>query len=141
MQGVALLPIATANAQSPDVQFAVTQVSAGIHVIKAEVASNDTQRELGLMYRTQLGSSEGMVFVFGYKARQCMWMKNTLLPLSVAFIDEAGRILNIEDMLPQTLNEHCSNAPAAFALEMNLGWFQKHGIARGQTIKGLPGAS
>lgn len=125
--------------QAPSLEFPVTQLSAGIHVIKAEVAAADAQREQGLMFRRQLEPNQGMVFIFDYKARQCMWMKNTLLPLSVAFMDESGKILNIEDMQPQTLNDHCSLAPASFALEMNLGWFAKHGIGKGQIIQGLPG--
>lgn len=109
-----------------------------MYVIKAEVASTDAQREYGLMYRDKLGQNEGMVFLFGAPAGVCMWMKNTPLPLSVAFIDTAGKIVNIEDMRPQTTNSHCAKKPIAYALEMNLGWFKQKNIRAGSTITGLP---
>ncbi len=126
------------QAQDALVDFPTTNLSIGINLIKAEVATNDPQREQGLMFRRELASNAGMVFLFDQKSRQCMWMKNTYLPLSVAFMDETGSILNIEDMQPQTLDSHCSKGPASYALEMNLGWFAKHGIKAGQSIKGLP---
>lgn len=120
--------------------FPVTQLNSGIHVIKAEVASNEAQREQGLMFREKMGANEGMVFVFDGPVGACMWMKNTLLPLSVAFIDDDGRIVNIEDMKPQTLDSHCAKKLVRYALEMNLGWFKQKAIKPGSVIEGLPRA-
>ncbi|MDC8757642.1 DUF192 domain-containing protein [Janthinobacterium fluminis] len=121
-------------------RFASTQLSAGIHLISAEVAASDAQREQGLMFREKMPNNAGMVFVFDAPATQCMWMKNTLLPLSVAFIDAEGKIVNIEDMQPQTLDSHCSKkaVPVRYALEMNLGWFKQKNIKPGTVIGNLP---
>ncbi len=131
-----VLSMLPAHAQQPS--FPVTSLTAGMHLIKAEVAATDAQREYGLMYRNKLGQNEGMVFLFGAPAGVCMWMKNTPLPLSVAFIDAAGKIVNIEDMRPQTTNSHCAKKPIAYALEMNLGWFKQKNIRAGSNIAGLP---
>ena len=127
-----------AQAQGAPVEFAVIPLSAGIHVIRAEVAATPTDRARGLMHRPQMGANQGMVFLFDQPAALCMWMKNTLIPLSVAFIADDGRILNIEDMAPQTEDNHCAAKPARYALEMNRGWFAKHGISAGMKISGLP---
>ena len=113
------------------------QLQTGLYLIKAEVAANYTTRMQGLMQREKMGANEGMLFVFPERDKQCMWMKNTLLPLSVAFIDESGVILNVEDMQPQTENSHCSVKPARYALEMNLGWFKTKNIKPGAKIAGL----
>lgn len=119
-------------------KFPVISLNAGIHVIKAEVAATEAQRQQGLMYREKLGPNEGMIFLFGAPAGVCMWMKNTLLPLSVAFIDDTGKIVNIEDMEPQTLDSHCAKRPVTYALEMNRGWFKQKNIKPGTVIDGLP---
>jgi uncharacterized membrane protein (UPF0127 family) len=92
---------------------------------------------IGLMQRRSMPANQGMLFVFTQPQRHCMWMKNTLLPLSVAFLDDEGRILNVEDMQPQTEDNHCAARPARFALEMNLGWFRQKGIRPGQKIDGV----
>ena len=118
--------------------FPSTTLNIGIHMIKAEVAVSDEQRAQGLMFREKMAPNEGMVFRFPETRHVCMWMKNTLLPLSVAFIDEKGRIINIEDMQPQTLNAHCAKKPARFALEMNQGWFRQKNIRSGLQVTGLP---
>ncbi len=118
--------------------FPSTTLSIGVHLIKAEVAVSDEQRAQGLMFREKMAPNEGMVFRFPETRHICMWMKNTLLPLSVAFIDEKGRIINIEDMQPQTLNAHCAKKPARFALEMNQGWFRQKNIRSGVQVTGLP---
>jgi uncharacterized membrane protein (UPF0127 family) len=115
----------------------VMELNAGIHVIRAELAYTDAVRMQGLMYRKQLGPNQGMLFVFPELGRECMWMKNTLIPLSVAFMDEKGAILNIEDMAPQTENSHCSKGPARYALEMDVGWFKSHGMSAGGRIGGI----
>lgn len=116
------------------------QLSAGMHLIQAEVAATEEQREQGLMYRDKMPANAGMLFVFGNPSTQCMWMKNTPLPLSVAFIDASGKIVNIEDMQPHTLDSHCSTktVPVRYALEMNLGWFKQKNIKPGMSIGNLP---
>jgi uncharacterized membrane protein (UPF0127 family) len=119
-------------------KFPVAPLNIGIHMIRAEVAANDADRQQGLMFRRSMGSNEGMVFVFDAPAKVCMWMKNTYLPLSVAFLDQEGRILNIEDMQPQTTESHCASKPARYALEMNQGWFRKKNISSGAQVTGIP---
>ena len=113
------------------------ELSAGFHRIEAEVAADNTNRMHGLMQRRSMQANQGMLFVFPILDRHCMWMRNTLLPLSVAFLDEQGRILNVEDMQPQTDTSHCAVAPARFALEMNLGWFSSKGLKPGLRIGGI----
>ncbi|MFM9434593.1 uncharacterized protein ACFDR9_001652 [Janthinobacterium sp. CG_23.3] len=133
--------LASAGAATAQNQaFGTAQLSAGMHLIQAEVAASDAQREQGLMFREKMANNAGMVFVFTGPATQCMWMKNTLLPLSVAFIDAEGKIVNIEDMQPQTLDSHCSKkaVPVRYALEMNLGWFKQKNIKPGTVIGNLP---
>lgn len=126
---------ACAGAQQTSLK--TTRLSAGMHMITAEVAASDPERQQGLMYREKMANNHGMVFVFDQPNTQCMWMKNTFLPLSIAFIDEQGKIVNIEDMQPQTLESHCSAKPVKYALEMNLGWFKAKNIKPGMTIQGL----
>lgn len=107
------------------------------HEIRAEVASTEAQRVRGLMYRDKLAQNSGMIFVYPRTGIMSMWMKNTPVPLSVAFIDEKGRILNIEDMAPYSEQAHGSSGAAAYALEMNRGWFAKKGIKPGDRVQGL----
>ena len=113
------------------------ELSASIHRIRAEVANTDSTRTEGLMYRKSMPVNDGMLFVFDQTAQHCMWMRNTLIPLSVAFLDGQGRIINVEEMLPQTENNHCAEKPAKFALEMNAGWFKNRGIGAGMPITGI----
>ena len=127
-----LLVSTQALAQMPRIEL-----SASFHRIDAEVAADQQNRMQGLMNRRSMAANQGMLFVFTHPDRHCMWMRNTLLPLSVAFLDEQGRILNIEDMKPQTENNHCASSPARFALEMNQGWFASKGIKVGQRIGGV----
>ena len=134
---VLLLAAAPALAQ----QLPVVQLNAGMHLIRAEVAADFASRAQGLMYRPAMPSNAGMLFIFDEAAAQCMWMKNTLIPLSVAFIDEHGAVINIEDMAPQTEDSHCARKPARYALEMNRGWFAARGIKPGSRIGGIPGAN
>ncbi|AKJ70725.1 hypothetical protein ABW99_19625 [Pandoraea thiooxydans] len=129
----------TATAQiKPASQFPTTELTAGIYLIKAEVAANEPDREQGLMYRTQLPANQGMLFIFEQPAGHCFWMKNTFLPLSIAFLADDGTIVNIERMAPQTENNHCPTQAVRFALEMNQGWFSEKGIKPGMRISGLP---
>lgn len=115
----------------------IMELTVGIHVIKAEVAANDAQRQQGLMHREKMAQNEGMLFVFDGPAKVCMWMKNTRIPLSVAFIDMDGKIVNIEDMKPHSLESHCGKRLVRYALEMNQGWFLQKNINPGNTINGL----
>jgi uncharacterized membrane protein (UPF0127 family) len=113
------------------------ELAAGFHRIEAEVAATNPARMQGLMHRRAMPDQRGMLFVFPQNAQHCMWMKNTFLPLSVAFLDEEGRITNIEDMQPQTETNHCAARPARYALEMNLGWFARRGLKAGDAIGGI----
>ena len=118
-------------------QLPLLELSAGMHRIEAEVAATPESRQTGMMLRTTMAPQRGMLFVFTDTAKHCMWMRNTLLPLSVAFLDETGRIINVEDMQPKTENNHCAARPARYALEMNLGWFRSRGVVAGFSITGI----
>ncbi len=115
----------------------VLELTSGMYRIEAEVAATDPHRQLGLMNRKSMPPQRGMLFVFNHENTHCMWMRNTLLPLSVAFMDASGTIINIEDMQPQTEDNHCARRPARFALEMNAGWFAQRGIKPGARISGI----
>jgi len=115
----------------------VRVLTAGMYRIQAEVASTDATRTRGLMFRKELAPNSGMLFVFEQPSMQCFWMRNTLLPLSIAFILDDGTITNIADMAPMTENSHCSTAPVRYTLEMEQGWFEKHGITAGKKITGI----
>ena len=118
-------------------QLPLLELFAGMHRIEAEVAATSESRQIGMMQRTIMAPQRGMLFVFPEVAAHCMWMRNTLLPLSVAFLDEKGRIINIEDMQPKTDDNHCARKPARYALEMNLGWFKSRGLSAGFSITGI----
>jgi uncharacterized membrane protein (UPF0127 family) len=132
---VALIETVTANAQQA--ALPVVEISAGVHLIRAELADSYATRMQGLMYRESLARNAGMLFDFEEADIHCMWMKNTLIPLSVAFIDDQGTIANIADMKPQTEQSHCASRRVRFALEMNQGWFAERGIRPGQKLRGL----
>ena len=102
--------------------------------IRAEVADTPAAREQGLMFRTTLAADQGMLFVYPNDARHCMWMRNTYVPLSVAFVDAQGRVLNTDEMAPQTDAIHCAAGPARYVLEMPAGWFQQHGVGAGTRL-------
>jgi uncharacterized membrane protein (UPF0127 family) len=123
-----------------DVTFKTSSVKVGSHPLKVEVAADEEQHLQGLMYRKSLGREEGMLFIFDEPAYHSMWMKNTLIPLSVAFIDRNGVILNILDMEPQTLDSHMAAGPAVYAIETNKGWFAEKKIKPGDKVTGLPKA-
>jgi uncharacterized membrane protein (UPF0127 family) len=135
---VAFAAIASsANAQL-NIGLRTIQMKVGIYSIQAEVADSPDLREVGLMNRTSLSTNSGMLFIFEQKAGNCFWMKNTKLPLSIAFIADDGKIVNIEEMQADTTNNHCPKAPIRYALEMNKGWFSERVIVPGNTIQGLP---
>lgn len=136
---LALGAIATAAAaQDAPQQLPAIQLTAGIHNIQAQVAQTPEQRATGLMFRPAMPTNDGMLFAFEEAGVQCFWMKNTLLPLSAAFIADDGTVVNIEDMKPKTLDSHCSKKPVRFVLEMNQGWFAKRGIKAGDKLSGTP---
>ena len=120
-------------------ELPVVQLNAGMHLIRAEVADNMSARTTGLMHRKSMAQNAGMVFVFEENAAHCMWMKNTLIPLSVAFIDDRGGIVNIADMEPHSEASHCATRPVRYALEMNRGWFAARGVKPGSRLGGIPG--
>ncbi len=113
-------------------------LNAGMHNIRAEVAHTPEQRQKGLMYRRDLGSHDGMLFVFEQPSPQCFWMKNTPTPLTIAFVADDGRIVNLADMKPFDEASHCSTKPVRFVLEMHQGWFAKRGIKAGFKLSGEP---
>lgn len=110
----------------------------GTHQIKAEVASTPASQQLGLMYRKSMPDGQGMLFIFNQKAGHCFWMKNTPLALAIAFIDDDGKIVNIEEMPPLTEESFCPKKPVRYALEMNTRWFEKRSINSGKVVAGLP---
>ena len=112
-----------------------------MHLIQAELAQTPDERSIGLMFRKTMGVNEGMLFAFEQPATQCFWMKNTLLPLDIAFVTADGTVVNIDAMKPQSLESHCSTKPVPFVLEMNVGWFAKRGIKAGFKLKGAPFAN
>jgi uncharacterized membrane protein (UPF0127 family) len=133
-----LLLASAAHAGDEPQELPVTGLNAGIHRILAQVATTPRQRSTGLMFRQAMAPNEGMLFIFDRPQQQCFWMKNTLLPLSAAFLAEDGSIVNIEEMQPESLETHCSTKPVRFVLEMHQGWFAKRGIAAGTRIEGWP---
>ena len=136
---LALAVLASAAfAQEPQMNLPRVKLSAGMHVIDAQVAATPEQRMTGLMHRKEMPQHEGMLFVFESPSQQCFWMKNTLLPLSIAFLADDGTIVNIAEMKPQTLDSHCSEKPVRYVLEMNTGWFAKKGVKPGQKLAGTP---
>jgi uncharacterized membrane protein (UPF0127 family) len=133
-----LLCASVAWAQQGPQHLPAIQLGAGIHLIHAEVAQSEEEHEIGLMNRTDLGTNDGMIFIFERSGQQCFWMKNTLIPLAVAFIGDDGTVVNVDEMKAQTLDPHCSTQPVRFVLEMNKGWFSKRGIRAGSKLSGPP---
>lgn len=137
--GLAVVLGNTLQAQNtPQLDLPRIKLSAGMHLIDTTVAATPEQRSTGLMFRKEMPTAEGMLFVFEQAEVQCFWMKNTLLPLTAAFVADDGTIVNLVDMKPQTLDSHCSKQPVRFVLEMNQGWFDKKGIKAGFKLGGRP---
>lgn len=110
------------------------------HRLNVEVAETLAERRQGLMERTHLPADQGMLFVFEDDLKRCLWMKNTPLPLSAAFLDAQGYIINILALHPHDESPRCSAAPARFALEVPQGWFEAHGVVPELQVRGLPAA-
>ena len=122
----------------PQLDLKRVRINAGMYQIDAQVAAMPLERQIGLMYRKEMPQQEGMLFVFEQASPQCFWMKNTLLPLTAAFVADDGRIVNLVDMKPQTTDNHCSEEPVRYVLEMNQGWFAKKNIKKGFRLTGSP---
>ena len=123
---------------APQMNLPRVKLSAGMHLIDAQVAASSATRATGLMHRRDMPQTEGMLFVFEQPTVQCFWMKNTLLPLTAAFVEDDGTIVNLADMKPQTTESHCSAKPVRYVLEMNQGWFGKKGLKAGFKLGGTP---
>lgn len=134
----AVMPGALLSQQLPQPTLRTTKLTAGIHVITAEVAATSQARTIGLMMRERLAPNHGMVFVFEDKSQHCFWMRNTLIPLSIAFVEDDGTIVSIADMAPKSEASTCPPRAVRYALEMEQGWFAKRGVAAGSKITGLP---
>ena len=128
---------AQSAAEQPQQLQAIT-LSAGMHNIRAELALTPEQRQKGLMYRRDLATHQGMLFVFEDATPQCFWMRNTPTPLTIAFVADDGSIVNLADMKPFDESSHCSARPVRYVLEMNQGWFAKRGIKAGFKLVGAP---
>ena len=134
-----LAACAVATAQTaPQPRLETVQLTAGMHLIRAELAVTPVQQSTGMMFRREMATNEGMLFVNADSGTRCFWMRNTLIPLTIAFIAEDGTIVNLADMQPQSDESHCSTGPVRYALEMNQGWFAKRGIKAGQRLHGGP---
>jgi uncharacterized membrane protein (UPF0127 family) len=136
---ITAMPLAPARAQSaePNPPLPHVFLQAGIHRIKAEVADSPAERSRGLMLRKSLQQNSGMLFVFEKTALHCFWMKNTLVPLTIAFLDEDGTIVTLADMQPHDESSHCPERPVRHALEMEQGWFKGKGLKAGDRIGGV----
>ena len=138
LAAAALAALPAAAQDGPQLNLQRVELTAGMHRIDAQVALAPQERQTGLMHRKEMPQHEGMLFVFEQPATQCFWMKNTLLPLTAAFLEDDGTIANLADMKPQTLDSHCSAKPVRYVLEMNQGWFAKRGIQAGAKLGGAP---
>ena len=134
----ALVLACAVHADEPQMNLPRVKLTTGMHAIDAQVAATPDQRMTGLMFRKEMPQNEGMLFVFEAPSEQCFWMKNTLLPLSIAFVADDGTIVNIDEMKAQTLDSHCSAKPVRYVLEMNTGWFARKGIKAGAKLIGPP---
>ena len=130
------MPGWSAAQEAPQLNLQRTKLSAGMYVIDAQLALTPQERQTGLMLRKDMPQHEGMLFVFEQASEQCFWMKNTLLPLTAAFVADDGTIVNTADMKPETTDSHCSAKPVRYVLEMNKGWFAKKGIKPGSKLSG-----
>jgi len=137
---VGLLAFAVAVPVLADGPLKVISLAVGKHPIRVEVVQKDEDLARGLMFREKLGKNDGMLFIFADPGYHSMWMMNTLIPLSVAFLDRDGVILNIEDMEPKTTDSHMAAGPAVYAVETNKGWFAERKLKPGDKVTGLPGA-
>lgn len=130
--------LSTSTYAQQNIGLPTIELKIGIYRIQAELADTPKAREIGLMNRTSMPTNSGMLFIFEQKAGHCFWMNNTKIPLSIAFIADDGRIVNIEEMQAETTNNHCPKTAVRYALEMNKQWFSERVIVPGTVIQGLP---
>ena len=135
---LAFINLSAVAQESPQTNLPRLKLQAGMYQIDAQVAQTPDQRSTGLMFRTEMPAHEGMLFVFEQASTQCFWMKNTLLPLTAAFVADDGTVVNLADMKPQTTDSHCSSKPVRYVLEMHQGWFAKKGFKAGMRLGGSP---
>ena len=121
---------------APQMGLERTQLMAGMHRLDVQLAQTQEQRQIGLMWRKDMPQHEGMLFIFDQASTQCFWMRNTLIPLTAAFLEDDGTIVNLADMKPLSDDSHCSTKPVRFVLEMNQGWFAKRQIKPGFKLGG-----
>ncbi len=133
-----LLHTGAQSQEEPQTNLPRIVLSAGMYQIDTQLALTPEHRQVGLMFRKSMPQHEGMLFVFEQPSQQCFWMKNTILPLTAAFVADDGTIVNLEDMKPKTTNPHCSAKPVRYVLEMNQGWFAKKGFKAGTKLGGKP---
>jgi uncharacterized membrane protein (UPF0127 family) len=124
--------------RGPQPRLPTVQLTAGMHLIHAELAVTPEQQATGMMFRREMGANEGMLFVNEDSGKRCFWMHNTLIPLTIAFLADDGTIVNLADMQPQSDASHCSAAPVRYALEMRQGWFAQRGLKAGLRLRGAP---
>ena len=135
---LAFINLSAVAQESPQTNLPRLKLQAGMYQIDAQVAQTPDQRSTGLMFRTEMPAHEGMLFVFEQASTQCFWMKNTLLPLTAAFVADDGTVVNLADMKPQSTDSHCSSKPVRYVLEMHQGWFAKKGFKAGMRLGGSP---
>ena len=123
---------------APQMNLRRIDLTAGMYRIDTQLAQTPQQREIGLMFRKEMPQQEGMLFIFEVPGVQCFWMRNTILPLTAAFVADDGTIVNLADMKPMSEDSHCSAKPVRYVLEMNQGWFDKRGIKAGAKLGGAP---
>lgn len=135
-----IVMLATRSTGSPQAPLPTLALTLNTHTVRAELAQTPEQTARGLMFRATLAPDAGMLFVYprDFEGRACMWMKNTIVPLSVAFLDRSGRVLNIADMQPHSQTQHCARGPARYALELNQGAFAAASVVPGSVVGGLP---
>ncbi len=132
------MSVLASSAQQAQMNLPRTKLSAGMHMLDVQLAQTPQERQIGLMFRKDMPQHEGMLFVFEQPATQCFWMRNTLIPLTAAFVADDGTIVNLADMKPLSDESHCSIKPVRFVLEMNQGWFAKRNIQAGYKLGGQP---
>ena len=136
---VGLLACGTSDAGGGQPPLPTVTLQVGATPVAAEVADSPEERELGLMFRERLAPDSGMLFVYPTERPRSFWMKNTPLPLTIAYLSAGGQVVSLKDMEPLTTRPVLSGKGAMYALEMEQGWFDAHGVKVGDTISGLPG--
>ena len=131
-------PVQAQQNGQPQLNLPRAELTAGMHRLNVQLAQTSSEHQVGLMHRKDMPQQEGMLFVFPRLGTQCFWMKNTLLPLTAAFVADDGTIVNLADMQPHSEESHCSTKPVRYVLEMNQGWFAKKGIKAGSKLSGAP---